>query len=136
SSDKDLLCAVHEGYQQAYDLAKNEKVFGFLNISNGQSNQLDNKNNDFFDYFNDSIQSNEISDSHAIAIVANTMADFNTIEIRDDNFENDLKDARFELTFSLSDANFSNNHDLETCKNFYTGITKAETLDISYLVNL
>ncbi|CAG8672571.1 16151_t:CDS:2, partial [Dentiscutata heterogama] len=107
--DEDLLCAVYEGYQQAYNFAKvlsmanqNEEVFGFLNISNSR----------------------------------NTIADFNTIEIHDDNFENDLRDARFELTFSLSDTNFSNNHDLETCENFYIGITEAGTLDISYLVNL
>ncbi|CAG8602924.1 203_t:CDS:2, partial [Cetraspora pellucida] len=142
-SDEDLLCAVHEGYQQACDLAKvlsmvnqNEEVYGFLNISNGRSNQSDDENDDFFDYFNDSIQSNEILDSHAIAMAANTVADSNTIEIRDDDIENDLRDARSELTFLLSDANFSNIHDLETCENFYTGITEAGTLDISYLVNL
>ncbi|CAG8585345.1 7027_t:CDS:1, partial [Scutellospora calospora] len=96
----------------------------------------DNKNDDFFDYFNDLIQSNKISDLHAIAIAANTIADFNTIEICDDNNENDLRDAYFELTILLSDAKFSNNYDLDTCKNFYTGITKAGTLDILYLVNL
>ncbi|CAG8651700.1 24198_t:CDS:2 [Cetraspora pellucida] len=122
-SDEDLLCAVHEGYQQACDLAK------VLSMS-------DDENDDFFDYFNDSIQSNEILDSHAIAMVANTVADSNTIEIRDDDIENDLRDARSELTFLLSNANFSNIHDLETCENFYTGITEAGTLDISYLVNL
>ncbi|CAG8655291.1 14628_t:CDS:2, partial [Dentiscutata heterogama] len=113
-----------------YDLAK------VLSMANqNEEVLLNNENNDFFDYFNNSIQSNKISDSYAIAIVANTVADFNTIEICDDNFENDLKDAHFELTFLLSDANFLNNYDLETCKNFYTGITEG-TLDISYLVNL
>ncbi|RIA99983.1 hypothetical protein C2G38_2236202 [Gigaspora rosea] len=131
-SNEDLLCAVHEGYQQALDFAKvlsmvnRDEVFNFLNISNeqlDQPNQLD-ENDDFSDYFNDSFQSNEISDSHAIATAANNVVNFNTIEIHDDDIETDLRDARFELTFLMSDTNSSKNHGLEIYENFYTGITK------------
>ncbi|CAG8734540.1 605_t:CDS:1, partial [Racocetra fulgida] len=141
--DKDLFCAIHEGYQQAWDLAKvlsmvnqDDDVLDFLNISNGRLNQLDDKNDDFFDYFNDSLQSNEVSNSHAISASASTVANFNTIEIHDDDIETDLRDACFELNFLLLNTTSSNNYDLEINKDFYTGIIKAETLDVSYLVSL
>ncbi|RIB13239.1 hypothetical protein C2G38_2198430 [Gigaspora rosea] len=96
----------------------------------------ENDENDFFDDFNSLSQNNEISDSHAIATAASTIAEFNTIDIHDDDIENDLRDARLELAFLLSDASSSNNHDLEIHEKFYTGITEAGALDILYLVNL
>ncbi|RIB00888.1 hypothetical protein C2G38_2051305 [Gigaspora rosea] len=141
---KDLLCAVHKGYQQALDFAKvllmvnRDEAYNSLNISNEQLNQLNqlDENDDFSDYFNDSFQSNEVSDLHAIATAANNVVNFNTIEIHNDDIETDLRDARFELTFLLSDTNSSKNHGLEICENFYTGITNIGTLDIPYLVNL
>ncbi|CAG8535553.1 17398_t:CDS:2, partial [Racocetra fulgida] len=79
------------------------------------------------------------SDSHAIAMAANVVADFNMLNLHDDNIENDLRDACFELAFLLSDTNsldnqnFLDNQNLETHENFYTGVTKAEILDVSYL---
>ncbi|CAG8654771.1 24961_t:CDS:2, partial [Gigaspora rosea] len=138
---KDLLCAVHKGYQQALDFAKvllmvnRDEAYNSLNISNEQLNQLNqlDENDDFSDYFNDSFQSNEVSDLHAIATAANNVVNFNTIEIHNDDIETDLRDARFELTFLLSDTNSSKNHGLEICENFYTGITNIGTLDIPYL---
>lgn len=144
-SDDDLLCAVHEGYQQAWDLAKvlsmvncNNELFNSLNTFKGKSNQSDyeNNENDFFDDFNSLSQNNEISDSHAIATAASTIANFNTIDIRDDDIENDLRDARLELAFLLSDASSLNDLDLEIHEKFYIGITEAGALDILYLVNL
>jgi len=148
-SDDDLFCAIHEGYQQAWDFAKvlsmvnqNDNFFDLLNISNEQSSQLNNEN-DFPDFFiNNSSQSNEVSDSYAIATAANVVADFNMLNLCDDDIENDLRDARFELAFllsdtnSLDDQNFLDNQNLETYENFYTGVTKAGILDVSYLVNL
>src|SRR6185437_10110433 len=103
-SDDDLFCAIHEGYQQAWDFAKvlsmvnqNDNFFDLLNISNEQSSQLNNEN-DFSDFFiNNSSQSNEVSDSYAIATAANVVADFNMLNLCDDDIENDLRDARFEL---------------------------------------
>ncbi|CAG8634282.1 21123_t:CDS:2 [Gigaspora margarita] len=98
-------------YQQAWDLAKvlsmvnrNDKLFDFLNTFEKQSNPLDNENtkNDFSDDFNSLSQNNELSDSYAIAIVASTLADFNTINICDDDVENDLRDACLELAFLVS----------------------------------
>ncbi|CAG8685326.1 7059_t:CDS:2 [Gigaspora rosea] len=144
-SDDDLLCAVHEGYQQAWDLAKvlsmvncDDKLFDCLNTFEKQSNLLDNENteNDFSDDFNGLSQNNELSDSYAISAVASTLADFNTINIRDDDIENDLRDARFELAFLVSDTNSLNNYDLRVYEKFYTGVIEAETLDVPYLVNL
>ncbi|CAG8530334.1 13790_t:CDS:1, partial [Dentiscutata heterogama] len=144
-SDNNLLCAVYEGYQQAWDLAKvplmvnhNDELFDFLNTFERQLNQLDNENNenDFFNNFNNIFQNNEISDSYAITTAASTIANFNTINICNNNIENNLRDACLKLAFLLSDTNSLNNHDLEIYKKFYTGITEANTLDIPYLVNL
>ncbi|CAG8851867.1 26409_t:CDS:2, partial [Gigaspora margarita] len=138
-SDDDIFCAIYEEYQQAWDFAKvlsivnqNNEFFDLLNISNEQSSQLNNEN-DFSDFFiNNSSQSNEVSDSHTIAIVANIVADFNMLNLRDDDIENDSRDARFELAFllsdtnSLDDQNFLDNQNLETHENFYTGVTKQK----------
>ncbi|CAG8846082.1 21311_t:CDS:1, partial [Gigaspora margarita] len=126
----------------AWDLAKvlsivncNNKLFNSLNTFNRKSNQSNYKNdeNDFFDDFNSLLQNNEISDSHAIAIAASTIADFNTIDICNNNIGNDLRDACLKLAFLLLDASFLNNYDLEMHEKFYTGITEAEALDILYL---
>ncbi|CAG8703690.1 9905_t:CDS:2, partial [Dentiscutata heterogama] len=121
-SDDDLFCAIHKGYQQAWDFAK------VLSM------------NDFSDFFiNNSSQSNEVFDSYTIAMVANVLADFNMLNLCNDDIENDLRDAHFELAFllsdmnSLDDQNFLDNQNLETHENFYTGVTKAEILDVSYL---
>ncbi|CAG8730939.1 10088_t:CDS:2, partial [Cetraspora pellucida] len=144
-SNDDLLCAVHEGYQQAWDLTKvlsmincNDELFAFLNTFEEQLNQSDDKNdeNNFFDDFNDLFQNNEILDSHAIAIAATTVVNINTIDIRDDDIEDDLRDACLELAFLLSNTDSLNSYDLGIYKKFYTGITKVETLNVSYLVNL
>ncbi|CAG8762396.1 17036_t:CDS:2 [Gigaspora margarita] len=98
------------------------ELFNFLNTFKEKSNQSDYENNKnvFFDDFNSLSQNNEISNSYAIAIVASTIADFNTIDIRNDDIENDLRDACLELAFLLLDAS----------------ITEAGALDILYLVNL
>ncbi|CAG8787656.1 9781_t:CDS:2, partial [Gigaspora rosea] len=120
--DDDLLCAVG--------------ISTGLGFSKSSFNDYENDENDFFDDFNSLSQNKEISDSHAIATAASTIAEFNTIDIHDDDIENDLRDARLELAFLLSDASSSNNHDLEIHEKFYTGITEAGALDILYLVNL
>ncbi|CAG8833113.1 33134_t:CDS:2, partial [Gigaspora margarita] len=133
TSDDNLLCAAHEEYQQAWDLAKvlsmvnrDDKLIDFLNTFEEQSNPLDNKNteNDFSDNFNN---------SYAIATAASTLADFNTINIRNNDIKNDLRDAHLELAFLVSDTNSLNNYDLKVYKKFYTSITEAETLDVPYL---
>ncbi|CAG8821275.1 38588_t:CDS:2, partial [Gigaspora margarita] len=114
------------------------ELFNSLNTFKGKSNQSDYKNdeNDFFDDFNSLSQNNEISDSHAIAIAASMIADFNTIDIHNDNIKNNLRNACLELAFLLLDASSLNDLDLEIHEKFYTGITEAEALDILYLVNL
>ncbi|CAG8612919.1 7657_t:CDS:2 [Racocetra fulgida] len=104
---------------------QNDEFFDLLNISNEQSSQLNNEN-DFSNFFiNNSSQSNEVSDSHTIAMAANVVADFNILNLCDDDIENDLRDAQL-----------LDNQNLETHKNFYTGITKARILNVFYLVNL
>ncbi|CAG8814695.1 16209_t:CDS:1, partial [Racocetra fulgida] len=45
-------------------------------------------------------------------------------------------DAYLKLAFLLSDKNSLSNQNLETYETFYTGVTEAGILDISYLVNL
>ncbi|CAG8678840.1 23192_t:CDS:2, partial [Racocetra persica] len=81
-------------------------------------------------------QNNKISDSYTIAMIANTVANFNTIDICNDDTENDLKDIYLELAFLLSDKNYLSDQNLETYEIFYTGVTEAGILDIFYLVNL
>ncbi|CAG8741595.1 3539_t:CDS:1, partial [Racocetra fulgida] len=74
--------------------------------------------------------------SHAIATAASMIADFNTIDIYNDDIENDLKNTQLKLAFLLLDASSLNNHNLEIHEKFYIDITEAEALDVLYLINL
>ncbi|CAG8582686.1 8136_t:CDS:1, partial [Scutellospora calospora] len=74
--------------------------------------------------------------SYAIAIAATTIVNINIIDIHDDDIEDDLRDTYLELAFLLSDTDSLNSYDLGIYNKFYTGVTKAEILDVLYLVNL
>ncbi|CAG8554243.1 4492_t:CDS:2 [Gigaspora margarita] len=47
----------------------------------------------------------QVPDSHTIAIAANIVADFNVLNLRNNDIENDLRDIYFELAFLLLDMN-------------------------------
>ncbi|CAG8727430.1 37123_t:CDS:10 [Gigaspora margarita] len=78
-SDDDLLRAIHEGYQQAWNFAK-----------------ILSMNDDYYDYFSSTSQNSDVSDSQAIAIAADVVINSNSIGICDDDIEEDLRDARLE----------------------------------------
>ncbi|CAG8684848.1 17698_t:CDS:1, partial [Racocetra fulgida] len=67
----------------------------------------------------------DISDLQAIAVVADIVINFNSINIHDDNIEEDLRDTYLDLSFLLSDTNSLNSQDLKSNEDFDTGITKS-----------
>ncbi|CAG8841693.1 6600_t:CDS:1, partial [Gigaspora margarita] len=84
------------------------------------SNQLNNENDDYYDYFSSTSQSSNVSDSQAIAIAADIIINSNLIGIHNNDIEEDLRDACLELSFLLLDMNFLNSQDLEPNENFDT----------------
>ncbi|CAG8467063.1 8686_t:CDS:2 [Gigaspora margarita] len=122
--------------QQAWSFAKvllivkQDQSFNSLSISNEELNLFNYANDDYFDNASSNMsQSSDISDSHTIAIAANIVADSNSINIRDDNIEEDLKDARYELAFLLLNTN-SSNQSLELNEDFNTGVKRRTIREI------